>query len=324
MKQRIIYIDLCKVFAIFLVTFAHCSQQISGEKFPDLLLSKDSFIAINMAIFMICSGFFMNVEKIKATSTKDYLLAKAQRLLLPMVGWYIVMCAVLFTTPRFTICWSIYWYLGSMFICLTLIKLLLNVLSNVPVVCFLSILVLTLMPMISFERSCYMIPFLWIGYGLRFFIEKVNKFAVAGLLFSYGVMYYFWDISYSVYVTPFHIWDADMEKFFAMLFRFIIGVVGGIGFIGLLRFLIDTKGFGWMKVIALKLGRYTLAFYTMSFVLNAILVKALCRVNWFVTTPGWLDFISLVVTTLMILLMYFVQKQLEKNDFTRLIFLGEK
>ena len=302
MKQRIIYIDLCKVLAIFLVTFAHCSQQISGEQFPNLLLSKDSFISINMAIFMICSGFVMNVEKIKAASTKGYLLAKAQRLLLPMVGWYLVMCAVLFTAPRFTICWSIYF----------------------PVVCFLSILVLTLMPMISFERSCYMIPFLWIGYGLRFFIEKVNKFAVAGLLFSYGVMYYFWDISYSVYVTPFHIWDADMETFFAMLFRFIIGVVGGIGFIGLLRFLIDTKGFGWMKVIALKLGRYTLAFYTMSFVLNAILVKALCRVNWFVTTPGWLDFISLVVTTLMILLMYFVQKQLEKNDFTRLIFLGEK
>ncbi len=324
MKQRIVYIDLCKVFAIYLVTFAHCSQQISGEQFPNLLLSKDSFISINMAIFMICSGFVMNVEKIKAASTKGYLLAKAQRLLLPMVGWYLVMCAVLFTAPRFTICWSIYWYLGSMFICLTLIKLLLNVISNVPVVCFLSILILTLMPMISFERSCYMIPFLWTGYGLRYFIEKVNKFAVAGLLFSYGVMYYFWDISYSVYVTPFHILDADMETFFAMLFRFIIGIVGGIGFIGLLRFLIDTKGFGWMKVIALKQGRYTLAFYTMSFVLNAILVKALCRVNWFVTTPGWLDFISLVVTTLMILLMYFVQKQLEKNDFTRLIFLGEK
>ena len=61
-----------------------------------------------------------------------------------------------------------------------------------------------------------MIPFLWIGYGLRFFIEKVNKFAVAGLLFSYGVMYYFWDISYSVYVTPFHIWDADMDTFFGV------------------------------------------------------------------------------------------------------------
>ena len=95
--------------------------------------------------------------------------------------------------------------------------------------------------MISFERSCYMIPFLWTGYGLRFFIAKVNKLAVAGLLLSYGVMYYFWDIRYSVYVTPFHIWDADMKTFLVMLFRFTIGVVGGIGFIGLLRFLIDTE-----------------------------------------------------------------------------------
>ena len=28
------YIDLCKVFAIYLVTFVHCAQQISGEKLP--------------------------------------------------------------------------------------------------------------------------------------------------------------------------------------------------------------------------------------------------------------------------------------------------
>lgn len=51
--MRLVHIDFCKFFAMFLVTMAHCSQQISGEQFPNLLLSKDSFISINMAIFMI-------------------------------------------------------------------------------------------------------------------------------------------------------------------------------------------------------------------------------------------------------------------------------
>lgn len=293
------------------------------KRSPPLLVSKDAFISFNMAVFMTASGFVMNVDKMKNSSVADYLCSKTIRLLLPMTTWFLIFCIA---SNQFDIkqYWTCYWYLSAMFVCLTTICILTRFVSQTWAICIWSVLILSLLPFLIFERSCYMIPFLWIGYGLRFFIEKVNKFAVAGLLFSYGVMYYFWDISYSVYVTPFHIWDADMDTFFAMLFRFIIGVVGGIGFIGLLRFLIDTKGFRWMKVIALKLGRYTLAFYTMSFVLNAILVKALCRVNWFVTTPGWLDFISLVVTTLMILLMYFVQKQLEKNDFTRLIFLGEK
>lgn len=41
--------DLCKIMAIYMVTFAHCAQQLSGETFPNLLISKDSFISINMA-----------------------------------------------------------------------------------------------------------------------------------------------------------------------------------------------------------------------------------------------------------------------------------
>ena len=324
MKKRLEYMDLCKVVAIYLVTFAHCAQQLCGEKFPNLLVTNDSFISINMAIFMIASGFFLNIDKMKATATKDYIWSKVQRLLFPMIGWYLVMCIVLFSVPKFSICWSIYWYLGSLFVCLTLIKLLTNIFSNILLVCIMSIIILTLIPMISFERSCYMIPFLWVGYGLRFVIDRVTLPVIIVLLCIYCIMYHFWDIRYSIYVSPFHLWDADVHSVFAMAFRFAIGVVGSIGFIGLMKLLIDCKGFGWMKGVAVKYGRYTLAFYTMSFVLNAILVRFLWHTNWFISLPGILDIVSLLVTTLMMVLMYFVQKLLEKNCITRLIFLGAK
>ena len=108
--------DLCKIVAIYMVTFAHCAQQLSGETFPNLLISKDSFISINMAIFMIISGFFINMDKMRTVRTKDYVMSKAKRLLFPMIGWYAVMCFMLFLDPSFTYCWTIYWYLGSLFV----------------------------------------------------------------------------------------------------------------------------------------------------------------------------------------------------------------
>jgi hypothetical protein len=322
-EQRLEYMDLCKIMAIYMVTFAHCAQQLSGETFPNLLISKDSFISINMAIFMIISGFFINMDKMRTVRTKDYVVSKAKRLLFPMIGWYAVMCFVLFLEPSFTYCWTIYWYLGSLFVCSSLIKLLTHVTSNTKAVCLMSVLLLMLAPTIIFERCCYMIPFLWVGYGLRYVMDSITKTVVAILFVAYAVMYYFWNVGYSVYVVPFHFWDADSQMFVALLFRFTIGVVGGVCFIGLLKHLTVCRTFGWLRQFA-KYGRYTLAFYTISFVLNAMLVRVMWHTNWYVSEPGWLDLLSFIVTTLMMVLIYYMQKLLEKNRLTRLIFLGEK
>lgn len=322
-KKRLEYIDVSKVFAIYLVTYAHCAQQLCGEKFPNLLVSKDSFISINMAIFMIASGFVMNIDKMKATTTKDYLISKALRLLLPMTTWYLVMCIVTLSTPNMPIYWSLYWYLGAMFICLSIIKILTNVFSSSIIVCIVSILLLSIMPLISFERSCYMIPFLWVGYGLRQIITKIRNSIIALLLIAYIVLYYYWDISYSIYITPFHIWDVNIHSLIALFFRFTIGVIGGIGIICLLRVLIEHPTFIWMKRLS-QYGRYTLGFYTMSFVMNAILVRVLWHTNWFISSPGLLDFVSLIVTTLMMVVMYQIQLLLEKNKIIRVLFLGMK
>lgn len=87
--MRLVHIDFCKVFAMFLVTMAHCAQQLSGETFP-LLVSKDAFISFNMAVFMTASGFVMNVDKMKNSSVADYLCSKTIRLLLPMTAWFLI------------------------------------------------------------------------------------------------------------------------------------------------------------------------------------------------------------------------------------------
>lgn len=320
--KRLEYLDFCKVFAMYLVTIAHCAQQLSGSKYPDLLTSKDSFISINMAIFMIASGFVMNMDKMKSISTKDYIWSKVIRLLLPMTTWYLVMCVVTMNLPSWPVYWSQYWYLGAMFVCLSTIKILTNFISRLSLVCILSILILSLIPMISFERSCYMIPFLWLGYSLRYIIDKINWRIALSLLALYVFLYFFWDITYSIYMSPFHIWNVDAHMLDALLFRFLIGGIGGVGVIALSRLLINKNGFGLMRHIA-KFGRYTLVFYTMSFVLNAILARFMWHFNCFITTSGLLDMLAFIISALMMVLMYYFQAVIEKNCVLRCLFLGE-
>lgn len=322
-RKRLDYLDFCKVLAIFLVTVAHCAQQISGQKFPDMMLSKDSFISVNMAIFMLASGYVMNLDKMRHTSIKEFFISKAIRLLFPMSTWYLVMCVVTFHMPCFAVFWSLYWYLGALFVCLLTIKILADFVPNTMSVCLLSILVLTCIPMISFERSCYMIPFLWTGYVLRLYINSFNKSFTLLFFLIFICMYYFWDIRYSIYMSPFHIWNVDYNSVYAMLYRFFIGVIGGYVIIITSKVLIEFKGFGWMRKLA-NLGPYTLVFYTMSFVLNAILVSVLRHINFFVTTLGLLDLISVLLAMIMMGIMFFFQKSARKNRWLCLFFLGER
>jgi fucose 4-O-acetylase-like acetyltransferase len=107
-SKRLEYLDFCKVLAMFMVTMAHCAQRLSGEQFPSFLVSKDSFISVNMAIFMIASGFVMNIDKMKSIMTKDYILSKVYRLLVPMTVWFLVICIV---SKHLILShyWSYYW-----------------------------------------------------------------------------------------------------------------------------------------------------------------------------------------------------------------------
>lgn len=321
-NKRVEYLDFCKVFAIFLVTVAHCAQRISGNQYPELFLSKDSFISINMPLFMIASGFVMNVNKIRQTRTRDFFLSKLIRLILPMSSWYLIMCLVSFQPFQLNLYWSIYWYLGALFVCLSTVKLLSNYILNNYYVCVLSIVLLTIIPLIFLERSCFMIPFLWIGYLLRINIGRLGKMSILSLMITFSIMYHYWNVSYSIYITPFHIWDINYDSVFAYFFRLLIGVIGGVMVISLSRFLVEEKCFWWVRWLA-KFGPYTLVFYTMSFVLNTIFARLLWHFNCFIVTPGFLDITSIVVTILMMIVMYYFQIVAKKNKWTQLFFLGE-
>ena len=78
-NKRLNYIDFAKVFAMFIVTIGHCAQSISGCTFPNLIITKDLFISIHMPIFMIASGFVLNLDKIRAEKTSNFIISKFKR-----------------------------------------------------------------------------------------------------------------------------------------------------------------------------------------------------------------------------------------------------
>ncbi len=309
--RRFEYIDFCKVFAMFLVTWAHCAQQLNGNPFPVLLISKDSFISFNMAVFMVSSGFVMNISKIRETPFVEFFFSKVIRLLVPMTAWFLILSAI--TYPKHIDYWSAYWYLSSLFVCLMTIKIMAYFLSSQLGLCLFSILFLSLVPFQCFEKICYMIPFLWVGYGLRYSINRINIYVACLFSLLYVILYYFWDVRYSIYLSPFHICEVNINSLFSLVYRFLIGTVGSIAILSWIRIGIELHNFRWMKYIV-KYGKYTLVFYTMSFVLNALLSKVMWRVEY-ITSMGLLDVVSCAISLLMMFIMYYSQRIIEKNKF---------
>lgn len=63
--ERVYYIDTCKFLAIYLVTCSHCAQAISGEVWTNFLGGSEIDIAVNMPLFMVISGWFLDIDKLR-------------------------------------------------------------------------------------------------------------------------------------------------------------------------------------------------------------------------------------------------------------------
>jgi fucose 4-O-acetylase-like acetyltransferase len=120
-QQRLVYPDICKFVAIFIVTCSHCAQCISGEIWTNFLGGSVIDIAFTMPLFMLLSGWFLNLEKYRSANITKFIIAKFKRLMIPAMSWYIIYCLLTNNKPSFNEALLFYWYLTSLFICLCII-----------------------------------------------------------------------------------------------------------------------------------------------------------------------------------------------------------
>lgn len=88
-KERVLYWDVIKAFAIFMVVWGHSIQFLQ----PNQVRMWDSFaerliVSVHMPLFMMVSGYF--ARAIYRKSVKENVVQKAKQLLLPSVSTFFV------------------------------------------------------------------------------------------------------------------------------------------------------------------------------------------------------------------------------------------
>ena len=151
MNNRLLYPDIVKFFAIFLVTWSHCAQVVSGQIWTNFLGGIELDLALNMPLFMLISGWFINIDKMRETDFNDFIYSKFKRLIIPSVVWYFVHLLLSFKVPGLSI-FNFYWYLNGLFVCLCFIMLAAKYIKN-DVLCIAITIVLILI--IPYTDYCH-------------------------------------------------------------------------------------------------------------------------------------------------------------------------
>ncbi len=321
MNNRLLYPDIVKFFAIFMVTWSHCAQRVSGTIWTNFLGGTEIDLAFNMPLFMIMSGWFLNLDKMRNTKAKDFVRQKFKRLIIPSVVWYFIHQLLSFKAPGLSL-FKYYWYLNGLFVCLCFIMLTAKAIKNDAACIIVTIVVILLIPYTDYCHVNFMLPFLWAGYGLRKVFESKYRelFVVVALLIGVSLCP-FWDHQYTVYRAPFNSIHINEFKIIAYVYRFTIGfcLSAPIIYIAykLEKFYPDISG-----RIA-NLGQYSLVIYTSSLAILGFVKVVLNYYGLHTNQLLLIDIYSLGLCIAIIAITIVFSNYCRKRKGMRLLFLGE-
>lgn len=317
-KDRLVYPDICKFLAIFIVTWSHCAQRVSGMIWTNFWGGLQLDIAFTMPLFMIMSGWFINPDKMRKVKLQDYVLAKFRRLLTPSFIWYFVLLILSFNFPDLSI-FSYYWYLNALFVCLCVIMICAKIFRSNLVCCIVSISIIMLIPYSDFSNINFMIPFLWAGYGLRKICFMKCASIVIFVCFVIGMcLWLLWNFKYSVYLSPFNSICLNCEMVKIMSYRFVLGFTLSAVIIYMIIWCEET----WICRLS-HYGSYTLVIYTSSLACLALVSRALDYLEIHTNMYFVIDIVSLCLCIILIALSIRFADFCRKNKMMKLLFLGE-
>ncbi len=328
MTQRLLYPDICKFIAIFLVTWSHCAQCISKQTWPDFLFGNSIDIAFNMPLFMIISGWFINLERLRDTKVTTYLKKKIKRLIFPALVWFLI--NILFINNRFDlsgfrIVWFIkamfnyYWYLTALFFCLTIIFFTAKIIKSNKAALIFSTIIVTFCPFLEFANINFMFPFIWAGYILRIFVDRfsVKRYLLPSIVICLVLIYY-WDSSSTIYLSPLIPMHISFPMFLTHLYRFLIGFLISFVIISFVKNYENTK----ISYLA-PLGKYSLVIYVASITFLKIISLMLSKTDYYCNQPIILEIISVSLCVLITISAISIYKVCRKSKLSKTLFLGE-
>lgn len=300
---------------MFIVTIGHCAQALSCQVFPERFIPNDLLISIHMPLFMIASGYVLNLDKIRETPMFGYIKNKFQRLIIPLLAWLVIYCIITLEKPSF----HTYWYLSALFFSLITLKLFSYFIKNNVALVIISLAFVLIIPYSTVSHTNFMFPFLIYGYCLKKTINKMNIFYLIFSCLGFILLYtLFWGIEHTVYLAPFNIMNLNINIIYSFILRLSIGILGSTSL-----FLIAKRydNSNIIKRIS-KYGRYTLIFYTMTTVINGFTRRLLLFANISITSPLLLDAASIIFALIQMYVIYVFAKKVEGRKTLSKLLLG--
>lgn len=204
MAKRIVYLDVAKALAMFLVVFGHIIVEYDTREYnaPAALY----IYTFHTALFMFLSGFFF--QSCLSKTIKSLFFEKTRQLLIPYLCWWVVYLFVIeIPESGFDVSGCVstflrggvlkgYWYVKLLFVYIIGTYLLIKLFRNKWIGSVAAYLLFTILPNFSFSRI--FIPFFLAGFLGRGLIEKAKSWWwIVGLLVVDIVLYSFWQNGYN-------------------------------------------------------------------------------------------------------------------------------
>ena len=335
MKKRIAYLDFLKFFAIASVLLGHSVEQTTGNDFWDNPIW--AFIyTYHMPLFMLICGYFFG-SSLKLTFL-DLAKKKFIQLIIPSVVAWVLMYAFVAITGRnlypeiMDFSWfgfmNAVWFLKCVFFCYLIGWVFVKAMHNVWIAAISSVILVHLAPVFNTDNINFMLPMFWTGYLCQLHQEWIDKHrkVLSGICaLAFIVMLPGWSGRLTIYMIPIHIMDwstftPDVHNLGVTFFRMTIGWTGSMMFFLLSPWVYERIKHWKITPLLNKLGKCTLGLYwVQTFLLECIwhaIGLYVGTVMSFIVGP--------TIALFELALCYRVVLLIQKNKYTRLLFLGEK
>lgn len=341
-KERVLYWDVIKAFAIFMVVWGHSIQFLQ----PNQVRMWDSFaerliVSVHMPLFMMVSGYF--ARAIYRKSVRENVVQKAKQLLLPSVSTFFVVGLALMAIRSTPPCEGMlnllsysltsYWFLKALFIYYAVGSLTVWLWRKSP--WFAPCLWLAVLGLFSFDfdflHCIAMLPFFLAGmllYRYETWFWQHSKMVVVVSMVIYLLFFNLFDIrTYSMYLCPV---SMDVSSWAMMGVRTVIGLTSSLVCIVVIRFLVERFKNVRLVSKAAHVGTVTLWIYVFHREMEMFGQMVAQKVDVFSsvrdTSLEWLVYdlaFCLPMSVVFIVVCVITEWILKKNKWTSLIFLGK-
>lgn len=304
MTSRIKTIDYVRFIAVIMVVLGHCLAFGNGEQYLSMNMQTKNFLhnyiySLHMPLFAVLSGWLFSVS-FKKRSAKEIIVSRLKSLFLPIVAWqfcinvYNIVIKAIQGTDRINII-SLFnyknilgnmWFLWSILICSFLVIFIKSIFKDKLIV-YIAMLCMTLL-----VRSYTVQLWLWLFpffAGAYLFEKNKEKFDIIlklsdNIIFILLILIFhlflviFWKVDYYIYIEYgkglcILVGDELFYRLFVDLYRVITGILGSVGIILLIKYLLKRiKMSDIVDRFAQLISKYSLGIYVFStYMLNPIL-----------------------------------------------------